>query len=120
VEFGDAWHPTRANLELLAEMTPRLRRLAQRAGRSPEEIGIAVRQPMKIVLDSARSPDAWPLFGTAERGIDSVGRFAEAGVGHFVLDTVYSIPELYGETADTMLETMERFASTVMPHFSKE
>jgi len=118
-EFGDAWHPTRASLEMLADMTPRLHRLARRAGRNPKEIGIAVRQPMKIVSDSSQSLDAWPLFGTVEQVIEGVGRFGEAGVGHFVLDTFYSIPELYGETVDTMLQTMERFASTVMPHFSE-
>ncbi|MDP6548600.1 MAG: LLM class F420-dependent oxidoreductase [Dehalococcoidia bacterium] len=119
VTFGDVWHPTRASPEMLDEMAPRLRGMAERAGRDPQEIGIAVRQPMKVVSDPAEAPDSWLLFGTAEQVIDGVGRFAEAGVGHFVLDTFYSIPELWGETEETMLETMERFATTVMPHFAE-
>ncbi len=119
VEFGDVWHPTRASPEMLNEMMPRLRMLAERAGRDPEKIGIAVRQPMKIVSDPSQSLDSWLLVGTTEQVIDGVGKFAEAGVGHFVLDTFYSIPELWGENVETMLETMERFATTVMPHFAE-
>jgi probable F420-dependent oxidoreductase len=119
VEFGDVWHPTRASPEMLNEMMPRLRMLAERAGRDPGKIGIAVRQPMKIVSDPSQSLDSWLLVGTTEQVIDGVGKFAEAGVGHFVLDTFYSIPELWGENVETMLETMERFATTVMPHFAE-
>jgi alkanesulfonate monooxygenase SsuD/methylene tetrahydromethanopterin reductase-like flavin-dependent oxidoreductase (luciferase family) len=74
---------------------------------------------MKIVSDAAQALASWLLFGTAEQVIDGVGRFAEAGVGHFVLDTFYSIPELWGESVETMLETMERFATMVMPHFAE-
>lgn len=117
-EFGDVWHPSRADLALLTDMVPRLRTLVARAGRQPQDIGIAVRQPMKIVPDHAPSPRAWPLFGTAQAVTDGVGRFREVGVSHLVLDTFYSIPEFDYETVDTMLETMERFASTVMPYFT--
>ena len=74
---------------------------------------------MKIVSDPSQSLDSWLLVGTTEQVIDGVGKFAEAGVGHFVLDTFYSIPELWGENVETMLETMERFATTVMPHFAE-
>lgn len=58
--------------------------------------------------------------GTARPGGPYATRPTQAGVGPLVLDTFYSIPELYGETADTMLATMERFASTVMPHFGSK
>ena len=33
-----------------------------------------------------------------------------------MIDT-FSIPELYGETADDIYNTMERFAAEVVPHF---
>ena len=75
---------------------------------------------MKIVSDSSESLDEWPLFGTSEEIIDGVGCFQDAGVGHFVLDTFYSIPQLENETVESMLETMERFASTVLPQFTEE
>ena len=34
-ELGDVWHPTRPSLEMLASLGPRLRRMAERAGRDP-------------------------------------------------------------------------------------
>ena len=116
VEFGDAWHPARASLEFLVEMMPQLWRLAERAGRDPQEIGIAPRQPMKIVSDPALSNGEWPLVDTVQNVIDNVGRFRDAGVGYLVMDT-FGSPELYGETADSILATMERFATEVIPHF---
>ena len=117
VEFGDVWHPTRVKPDVLAEMTPRLWRLAERAGRDPREIGIAVRQPLKIVSDPALSNDEWPLVGTVKQVIDNVAEFRDAGVGHLVMDTFYGVPELHGETEDSILATMERFATEVIPQF---
>ena len=117
VEFGDVWHPSRAGLDLLAELTPRLWRLAERAGRDPQEIGIAVRESLKIVSDSTPSSDASPLLGTVKKVIDNVAGFRDAGVGYLVLDTFYGVPELHGETMDSILATMERFATEVMPQF---
>ena len=117
VEFGDVWHPSRAGLELLAELTPRLWKLAERAGRDPQEIGIAVRESLKIVSDSTPSSDASPLLGTVKKVIDNVAGFRDAGVGYLVLDTFYGVPELHGETMDNILATMERFATEVMPQF---
>ena len=116
-EFGDVWHPGRSSPEMLAEWLPRMRKLAQDAGRDPLEIGIAPRQPMKIVTDGSQALDEWPLFGTVEKLIDSVGRFQEVGAGHLVMDTFYGMPELLDETVDGMIATMEHFASAVMPHF---
>ena len=107
VEFGDVWHPVRAHLEMLAE----------RAGRDPQEIGIAVREPVKIVSDPNLSSDTWPLLGTVKQVVDYVSGFRDGGVRYLVMDTFYGIPELHGETADDMLATMERFAKEVMPQF---
>lgn len=115
-EFGNVWHPSRADAATITSMLPRLHSLAERAGRDPQKIGVAVRQPMKIVTQAAQSLPDWPFVGTAQEVIDAVGRFHAAGVSHCVLDTFYSIPELSGETVDSMLDTMERFATTVMPH----
>ena len=134
VEFGDVWHPVRLTqemasisgmkmstsgitLDLLAERTPQLWRLAERAGRDPQEIGIAVREPLKFVSDPARHTESLPLLGTVAQVIDNVGRFRDAGVGHLVLDTFYGLKELHGETEDSILSTIERFATEVMPEF---
>ncbi len=116
VEFGEVWHPARAPFEFVADMAQRLTRIAERAGRDPQEIGIAPRQPMKIGSDPAlRNPDT-PLLGTAQEVIDNVGRFRDIGAEYLVLDT-FSVPALYNETADDCLETVERFAAEVMPRF---
>ena len=64
VEFGDGWNPTRASMEFLAETTPQLRRMVERAGRDPRQITVAPRQPMKIVSDPALANDEWPLIDT--------------------------------------------------------
>ena len=95
--------------------TPRLHRLAERAGRDPGKIQIAARHPMKV-LDGAPTSE-WPLFGTEKEVIDGINRFASAGVTHLVMDTFYSIPELHQETVDTVLATMERFARQIIPRF---
>ena len=117
VEFGDVWHPSRVNLELLAELAPQLWRLAERAGRDPHEIGIAVRQPLKIASDPAFSTSEWPLLGSVAKIVDNIGRFRDAGVGYLVMDTFYGIPELHDETAESIMATMDRFAAEVIPQF---
>jgi len=134
VEFGDVWHPSRMSLDmaavsgvkmampemtldLLAERTPQLWRLAERAGRDPQEIGIAVREPLKFVSDPTLYSEAWPLLGTVAQVIGNVGRFRDAGVGHLVMDTFYGITQLHDETEASILATMERFATEVMPKF---
>ena len=129
-EYGDAWHPSRASFEHLEQGIPRLRRLAQRAGRDPDGIQIAVRHPMKTMerspgrmqatTPSVGAPDLWPLVNTIEGVAEGVARFQELGVSHLVMDTFYSIPELHQETVDSVLSTMERFAHHVLPQFREE
>ena len=129
-EFGDAWHPTRPSFQLLEEGVPRLRELAARAGREPEDIRIAARHPMKILdksllamqatMSSVGTPGTWPLFDTVERVAEGVQHFREAGVDHLVMDTFYSIPELHQETVDSVLVTMERFARYVISQFDRD
>ena len=116
VEFGEVWNPARPTIDEVAAMAPRLKRMAEAAGRDPGELGIAPRIPTKIVSDESLCTEVNPLLGTAQQVIDNVGRFRDAGVTSFVIDT-FSIPELYGETADDIYNTMERFAAEVVPHF---
>ncbi len=109
---------------------PRLRELAARAGREPEDIQISARHPMKTLdkspgtiqatMSSVGTPDTWPLFDTVERVAEGVQHFREAGVGHLVMDTFYSIPELHQETVDSVLVTMERFAQNVISQFDRD
>ena len=116
VEFGEVWNPARPTIDEVAAMAPRLRRMAEAAGRDPNDFGIAPRIPTKLVTDESLCTDVNPLLGTPQQVIDNVGRFRDAGVTSFVIDT-FSIPELYGETFDDVYNTMERFAAEVVPHF---
>lgn len=116
VEFGEVWNPARPTIDEVAAMAPRLRRMAEAAGRDPDDFGIAPRIPTKLVTDESICTDVNPLLGTPQQVIDNVGRFRDAGVTSFVIDT-FSIPELYGETAEDIFNTMERFAAEVVPHF---
>ena len=120
MEFGDVWHPVRLDLDLLAERKSQLWRLAERAGRDPQEIGIAMREPLKIVSDSTPSSNELRLLGPVKKVIDNVAVLRDAGVGYLVLDTFYGTPELHGETVDSILATMERFATEVMPQFPEQ
>jgi len=109
--------------EPLEEGVQRLRELAARAGREPGDIQITARHSMKIVERApgpapGGSPNAWPLFGAVEQVKEAVQRFQEAGVNHLVMDTFYSIPELHGETVDSVLHSMECFARGVLPLYA--
>ena len=119
VELGDVWHPVRLDLDLLAQRKTQLWRLAERAGRDPNQIGIAMREPVKIMSDSDPSSGAASLLGSTKKVIDNVAALRDAGVNYIVLDTFYGIPELHGETLDSILATMERFAAEVMPQFAE-
>ena len=130
-ELGDAWGPTRPSFRLLEESIPRLREMAERAGRDPNSIKLAARHPMKVLdetptgyleatMPSHGMPETWPLVDTAPRIVESVGRFQDLGVHHLVMDTFYSLPNLHDENIDTLVATMEKFARDVIPQFPEE
>ena len=125
------WGPTRPSFQLLEESIPRLREMAERAGRDPNSIKLAARHPMKVMdetpghrievtMPSHGSPETWPLVDTAPRIVESVGRFQDLGVHHLVMDTFYSLPDLHEENIDTLVATMEKFARDVIPQFPEE
>ena len=89
VEFGDVWHPVRLDLDLLAERKSQLWKMAERSGRDPQEIGIAMREPVKLVSDASLVSDEFRLLGTVKKVIDNVAVLRDAGVGYLVLDTFY-------------------------------
>ena len=80
-------------------------------GRSREEANEAVRRAMRQRFGD----DAWELdpdtllLGTPADCAESIEAFAEAGVGHFVINALCG-PE-------ALLDTYERFAAEVMGRF---
>jgi probable F420-dependent oxidoreductase len=117
VALGDGWHPTRPLVEEVRAGIAYLRDVCAHRGRDPKGLQIAVRQPLKFYDGAEASIKRRPLFGSTAKIIDDLGRYHAAGVQHCLLDTFYSAPELAHETVDSMLTTMERFATDVMPKF---
>lgn len=117
VAFGDGWHPTRPLVEDVRAGIAYLTEVCGQRGRDPKSLTVAVRQPLKFYEGAEGSVKRRPLLGSPQKIIDELGQYQEAGVGYAMLDTFYSVPELEHETVDSMLATLERFATDVMPKF---
>jgi len=76
---------------------------------------IAVRQPLKFYDGAETLVKRRPLLGSTQKIIDDLGQYHDVGVQYVMLDTFYSAAELAHERVDNMLETMERFATDVVP-----
>jgi len=115
--FGDCWHPTRPLVEDVKAGIAYLTQVCGQRGREPKSVSVAVRQPLKFYDGAEASVKRRPLLGSPQKIIEELGQYQEAGVGYAMLDTFYSVPELEQETVDSMLATIERFATEVMPNF---
>jgi probable F420-dependent oxidoreductase len=117
--LGDAWHPTRPLVQDIKAGVAFLQEACEQQGRDPNSVTVAARLPLKFYDHGPEgSPARRPLLGNTQKIIDELGQYRDAGVQYIVLDTFYSAPELEGETVESILETMERFAAEVMPHAS--
>ena len=111
-ELGDAWHPVGAipasplEPEELSGYLTTLHRYAERAGRDPGEIEVAMKAPL---YDTALTPSGQRrrFSGTPEEVLQDVGTYADLGVGWLIFD--FRKPDL-GQT----LERMDWFAQEVM------
>jgi probable F420-dependent oxidoreductase len=115
VALGDCWHPTRPLVEDVKAGVAYLHEVCAQRGRDPRSLLIAVRQPLKFYDGAEASVRRRPLLGSAQKIIDDIGHYRNAGVRYMLLDTFYNSPELGYETAEDMFETIERFAADVMP-----
>jgi hypothetical protein len=79
---------------------------------------IAVRLPLKFYDGREAAVNRRPLLGGTEKIIDDIRLYRDAGVQYILLDTFYSASELQGETAESVVATMERFRAEVMPKFT--
>jgi probable F420-dependent oxidoreductase len=117
VALGDCWHPTRPQVEDVKAGVAYLREVCVQRGREPHSLTIAVRQPLKFYDGAEVAGRRRPLLGSAQKIIDDIGQFGDAGVQYIMLDTFSSAPELEHETVEGMFETIERFATDVMPKY---
>jgi probable F420-dependent oxidoreductase len=117
VALGDGWHPTRPLAEDVKAGVAYVKEVCEQRGRDPKSLTIAVREPLKFYDEAEASVRRRPFLGSAQKIIDDVGRYRDAGAQYCMLDTFYSPPELAQETVESMLGTIERFAADVVPKF---
>jgi probable F420-dependent oxidoreductase len=111
-ELGDGWHPVGATPaaplepEDLAEDMRLMARYAERVGRDPSEIEVAMKAPL---YDSARSAggERRRFTGEPEQIASDVRTYRDIGVSHLIFDV------RSGDTNET-LERMEWFSEDVV------
>jgi probable F420-dependent oxidoreductase len=111
-ELGNGWHPVGAipaaplEPEELSENVATLRRYAQRAGRDPAEIEVAMKAP----LYDPGAPSAGNrrrFSGAPEQVLQDVYTYAQVGVSHIIFD-------IRSADLNQSLERMAWFAQEVM------
>lgn len=102
-ELGDGWHPTsRLHPSALAKEMEHLRKLAQGAGRNPDDVALSLRwNAVPALID----PSA------VAKVAQTVDQYREAGVQHICFDL--NIPQ--PSSLPAMLETMEGLMRDVIP-----
>ena len=107
--LGDGWHPSNIDPATLAQKLAIVRRLCAEAGRDPERLTVSTRVNNVAFGDSGDTVGRpAPISGTPQQMIDTIRRYADAGVSHIVLG-------IRGRDPETMLQTVRRFADEVRP-----
>jgi probable F420-dependent oxidoreductase len=109
-ELGDGWHAVRIDLEDLRTAVTTLHEMLERYGRQPQDVLVSV-------VVNAHAPGTGPqgvprdydLVGRAEQMAEKVHAYQAAGAQYVVINTW---PR---QSAATMLESLEFFASEVRP-----
>ena len=114
--LGDAWLPLGTfppavfPPEVLRSKVERLRELTVAAGRAEDAVGLCFGGV--VAFDESNPADRMPLRGSVEQIITDLHGYRGLGVDQFIL---YFLPPGPGLAIGAMGETMERFASEVMP-----
>ncbi|MEZ5260346.1 MAG: LLM class F420-dependent oxidoreductase [Acidimicrobiales bacterium] len=85
VKYGQAFHAAFQPIDEVAAAWARIRKLADEAGRDPNEITLSIR--LYLDPDSSQEPKK-SIAGSDEQMADSIGRWADIGVTHILLDPV--------------------------------
>lgn len=113
VELGDAWHPVGATPatplepEDLATDMEYIRRHAEKIGRDPEEVEIAMKAPLYDEETTASGPRR-RFSGNADQVAEDVAVYSTTGVDHLIFDT-------RSDDLSHSLERMVWLAEEVMP-----
>jgi probable F420-dependent oxidoreductase len=113
------WHaPTGRGFtpESLREQIGRLADLTQRAGRHVAH-DVAGLMPLAIIDRPVRSEEAQPLIGPPEVLVETLARYAAAGLGHVILNPYYGVPQdLAPSSLEDVGRLLVRFLREVQPH----
>lgn len=109
--YGDAWHPALWNLtpNEVASSFANVRRLAQEAGRDPQEIRLTAWAPVELRLKPPEHPEGG-LVGTAEQLTETLKSYEAVGMEHVALNFL-------GGRLPERLAQWELFAREVLPAF---
>lgn len=107
VERGDVFHAAFEKAEKVEAAWKRIGELSDEAGRDRSELSLSIRYFLDF--DSMADPDK-SVQGSPEQMLDRLGRLADIGVSHVLLDTVAR------GGSEGKLDAMTRFAEEVMPH----
>ena len=118
-QLGDAWHPVGAipaatlEPEELSEKVAILGRYAEKAGRDPGSVEVAMKAPLyDTSLPSGvdrLGGDRRRFSGSPDEVLQDVQTYSDIGVGHLIFD-------IRGADLSQSLEKMEWFSKEVMAH----
>ncbi|HXU24568.1 MAG TPA: LLM class F420-dependent oxidoreductase [Tepidiformaceae bacterium] len=103
--YGDAFHVAFEPLEAIQQHWSRVKAFAEEFGRDPESLTLSVR--LYLDFDGMTDP-AKSLQGSADQVLEQIGRYADAGVSHLLLD-ITARGGAKGRQA-----AMERFAAEII------
>ena len=109
VRFGQAWHPTRMDLDALAERMARLKELSSEFGR-PESPATTIHQSVAFEIGNVGTEGR---RGSPSQVAEDMFEYAEMGVRSVVCN-------FRGESTDEVRRAMETFARQVMPGLESE
>ena len=113
-KFGTGFHAAFQPRDVLVEEWAAVRREAEKLGRDPGELTFSVR----LYLDPASAMDPeLAIAGSAQQMIDSVGKFADIGVTHLLLDPVArgGVEARLGAIRDVMTDVAPNTAGGIEP-----
>jgi probable F420-dependent oxidoreductase len=111
-ELGNGWHPVGAipavpmEPEELAQKVATLHRFAERAGRDPAGLDVAMKTPLYDPGTGSGAPRR-RFAGTAEQVLQDIQTYSDVGVSHIIFD-------IRGADLGQALERLEWFAGDVM------
>jgi probable F420-dependent oxidoreductase len=129
VTLGQGWLPDGMSLPELERAIQFLRQSAETAGRDPRSLSVALRTGLMLAevsggVDATKSATPWeqsaafangedrlPFRGSAAQVVDDIAEAERIGVDHLIFESPV-------QRGDERFDTLEAFASDVLPQFT--